>query len=357
MLGILADLSRSSRCRSELKRLIAQAYADLVPVLVRCIRFSGGPFLIDGLYGPPSWGRDLSYEISRPGGESPTVNPAHLGQVLCVILNDQYLVGQAEYAMTMLNTLVSRIDNIASHEFKSMVLPLIKILAHPDVAIEKHCEPREVFPVLAMRAASQFIGKRPAEPQNWSKNAKYDTCCPDCRSLQIFLNDPTKQVAGFSVGKQRRMHLHRILDRYDVKHQTQRSGNPQTLVVTKTRNGWSKGVAAYEEKKTEAAQLVAGLDQEGHLSRVMGEPWQQVYDRFCAEWEIEQEEKRRAATTTAIKETGFGAASTEARRTSRQNMHALLPASANMLQTNRASISDWKAGNKRNALLIDLTFD
>ena len=76
-----------------------------------------------------------------------------------------------------------------------------------------------------------------AEPVSWAMKVPYTPCCRDCQDLASFLSDPSKQVGRFKMGKSRRMHLHRQLDGggVDASHTTERVGNPQTLVVTKTR--------------------------------------------------------------------------------------------------------------------------
>ncbi|MCJ1447498.1 MAG: hypothetical protein MMC23_008009 [Stictis urceolatum] len=60
-------------------------------------------------------------------------------------------------------------------------------------------------------------------------------------SLNRFLRDPTKQVGRFPMGKGRRAHLHQGLNTCTkCRHTTERSGNPQTLVVTKTNDEYTK---------------------------------------------------------------------------------------------------------------------
>ena len=59
------------------------------------------------------------------------------------------------------------------------------------------------------------------------------------------------------MGKARRFHLHRQLDdnSCDATHQTERIGNPQTLIVTKTR----KSYQASQQKRCKELDALARL--------------------------------------------------------------------------------------------------
>ena len=67
-------------------------------------------------------------------------------------------------------------------------------------------------------------------------------CAPSCR-------DPENQVGRFSVRKDRRKHLHRTIDGYelDIDHVTERRGSPYTLVCTKNRDGHRRRLREYAE--------------------------------------------------------------------------------------------------------------
>lgn len=63
------------------------------------------------------------------------------------------------------------------------------------------------------------------------------------------------------MGKQRRQHLHQQLDnlRIDCTHDTERYGNPQTLVVTKTSGAQTEAVRKKLGDKTRQRE---GANQE-----------------------------------------------------------------------------------------------
>lgn len=93
--------------------------------------------------------------------------------------------------------------------------------------------------------------KLPARKKDdWSLDLPGDCHCDLCTTLRGFLSDPEKQKLEWPIAKQRRMHVHREIDRHElpVRHTTRRKGSPFTLVLSKTaslfereakaRRGW-----------------------------------------------------------------------------------------------------------------------
>ena len=74
------------------------------------------------------------------------------------------------------------------------------------------------------------------EPSDWSQDVTLSCRCTDCTELQKFFKHPSQTMARFKVNEKRRKHLERQIksDKFDCMHSTE-SGNPKTLVVTKTR--------------------------------------------------------------------------------------------------------------------------
>lgn len=95
------------------------------------------------------------------------------------------------------------------------------------------------------------------EPKNWSQNITFSCSYADCAQLLKFLRDPKEMQHRFKMGKAKRFHLHRQLDdnSCDATHQTERIGNPQTLVVTKTR----KSYQASQQKRCKELDALARL--------------------------------------------------------------------------------------------------
>lgn len=93
-------------------------------------------------------------------------------------------------------------------------------------------------------ARSEF---HPQPPQDWCQEASLSCDCNDCKELQAFVHSPDKKEYRFRINKERRQHLHRIIDRHglDMTHVTERVGSPQTLVCTKTRRKYELLLVQY----------------------------------------------------------------------------------------------------------------
>jgi hypothetical protein len=128
----------------------------------------------------------------------------------------------------------------------------------------------------ARPAASRLLGHcltelgaataRPIEPpKDWTRDAKLDCDCEDCRALSRFLRDPAQSVARFPIRKDRRQHLHQQIEKHqcDCTHVTERVGSPQTLVCTKTQASYQRRQKQFEVDKRLLAELeeIAGAKQ------------------------------------------------------------------------------------------------
>jgi hypothetical protein len=106
------------------------------------------------------------------------------------------------------------------------------------------------FPIL-WRHCAEFLlarsGVPPTAPSDWAQAVEIDCRCGDCVELKRFATDPNEQVHRFRVAKERRRHLHGIIERQrlDMTHETDRIGSPQTLVCTKTRASYKKRCQQY----------------------------------------------------------------------------------------------------------------
>ncbi|KAJ5475546.1 hypothetical protein N7539_007833 [Penicillium diatomitis] len=104
-----------------------------------------------------------------------------------------------------------------------------------------------------------YIDNYIGEPPTMAGNLKLPTVrcpsdCNDCSALNAFLQDPTRQVGRFPLNKERRQHLHSKLDiaRIDCSHVTERSGIPQTLVVTKGAHKDADAQVAWSQRRSVA---------------------------------------------------------------------------------------------------------
>ena len=111
-------------------------------------------------------------------------------------------------------------------------------------------------------SAAEFLLRRsetpPEPPSGWRLDVEIKCRCADCLSLQAFARDAAALVYRFRVNKQRRSHLHGIIDRHrlDMTHVTERVGSPQTLVCTKDRRTFDRRMKQYREEITAMRRLV-----------------------------------------------------------------------------------------------------
>jgi hypothetical protein len=98
----------------------------------------------------------------------------------------------------------------------------------------------------------------PEQPWDWCLNVELSCSCPDCRELQTFARDPAERVHRFRVRKERRRHLHNIIDRHrlDMTHVTERAGSPQTLVCTKDFRTFDRRMKQYRNEIGAMRKLV-----------------------------------------------------------------------------------------------------
>ncbi|MBW0000927.1 MAG: 2OG-Fe(II) oxygenase [Verrucomicrobia bacterium] len=127
--------------------------------------------------------------------------------------------------------------------------------------------------------AAEFLLARsefpPREPTDWAQPVNLACRCADCRELQAFAEDPVRQVHRLRVRKDRRRHLHRVIDHYklDMTHQTERVGSPQTLVCTKTR--WT-----YEKRRQQYAQDIRHFKTLAAIAEKFPKKHQRLLDRM-----------------------------------------------------------------------------
>jgi hypothetical protein len=90
----------------------------------------------------------------------------------------------------------------------------------------------------------------PQPPSDWHLSVELKCSCPDCRELQSFAHDPVERVHRFRLKKERRQHLHNMIDRHrlDMTHVTERVGSPQTLVCTKDRRTFDRRMKQYHDE-------------------------------------------------------------------------------------------------------------
>ena len=128
----------------------------------------------------------------------------------------------------------------------SFLEDLVKLLTqYEDANLRNQAKP---FIIQMLHTAAEYFARtRPKEPRNWTqdedKDYGHERCsCEPCNALRLFLHSPKEQVGRFSYAQRIRSHLEYELDLQDFKFDTDKSKSPHTLVVTKTRNKYHRGL-------------------------------------------------------------------------------------------------------------------
>ena len=89
----------------------------------------------------------------------------------------------------------------------------------------------------------------PVKPGDWRRPSVLSCECADCSELADFLKEPGERVHRFSVRKERRRHLHEMVDRHkcDVDHVTERRGRPYTLICKKNTASYLRSIGSHQK--------------------------------------------------------------------------------------------------------------
>ena len=112
------------------------------------------------------------------------------------------------------------------------------------------------------RELKRRTARAPQAPADWRRDAELSCKCADCRALGRFLADPNERECRMPLAKERRRHLHGIIEtnRCDVTHVTERRGRPFTLVCTKTTASYERACKTFERDKRNLARVV-GIEE------------------------------------------------------------------------------------------------
>ena len=167
-----------------------------------------------------------------------------------------------------------------------------KIISRPEIfnpvtlavpAIERICAARRQKIALLdapirhlWTSAAEFLLRRsetpPEPPSDWRMDVEIKCRCADCLELKAFARDEAARVHRFRVNKQRRSHLHGIIDRHrlDMTHVTERVGSPQTLVCIKDRRTFARRMKQYRDEIAAMRSLVRLAPKPGPRFRPKG---------------------------------------------------------------------------------------
>lgn len=115
------------------------------------------------------------------------------------------------------------------------------------------------------RQLEKRTARAPQKPTDYRRAAKLSCRCGDCRALSDFLPKPDQKQGRFPLAKERRKHLHRIIDanHCDLTHVTERRGRPFTLVCTKTTASYKAACKIYESDLQNLSRITTLKNQTG----------------------------------------------------------------------------------------------
>ncbi|KAK7756709.1 hypothetical protein SLS62_001150 [Diatrype stigma] len=144
--------------------------------------------------------------------------------------------------------------------FNTLWIPVFQDLIAQVAPTAPHWQ--EAYQCLLAQYLLRFVGR---QPQKHRVAVRQVSCrCGDCLAVNRFLADADRPVGRFPLSKQRRQHVHNHLDRsrIDCTHETERRGNPQTLVVTKTSAQIDKSIDEWSKRRFQAAGQLRAFDQD-----------------------------------------------------------------------------------------------
>jgi len=156
----------------------------------------------------------------------------HLSRPLLGLIEASLLIGDSEQHAEILRTVMA----------PDAGLPLAGLLhllrAAHDGRPRRDVAKRALAPV--HEHCAQALGDLLVGPvrdrDDWSIRVSGQCTCQLCDKLVQFLRAPKQRQLEWPLAKNRRAHVHGIIERYDfpVSHVTRREGSPFTLILTKT---------------------------------------------------------------------------------------------------------------------------
>lgn len=208
------------------------------------------------------------------------------------------LHGQANAMLNVIGHAAGTYDvNYFKHLFLPFLRGMLPVWKEKGIALSNpNC--RGLYQSVLGSYSRRFVGEKPPCPeQDWAR-IRVPCPCRDCQTLNSFITNPTQRVGRFPIGKSRRMHIHQQLDgaKGTYTHITERIGNPQTLVVTKTRTEWESGVSAWETRRAEARDEFKSYGLET-LRELLGDQFQNITGLSNAESGDEAAKRQKVGAT------------------------------------------------------------
>ena len=201
-----------------------------------------------------SYGRTLSYLYQREV-------KSRSKEFVCNVLQIFYLCGEsAEGVLAAIKEQPNR------YPIDSVVVPVLEEVHNRSGSVSHAAALVTLLPycITALEAATV---QQVSNPSTWAMQYSGTCTCTDCKQLKKFVKS-AEGVMRFTANKSRRYHIHQVIDSLsvggDLDHITERVGDPQTLVITKTLN-------SVERKKKKYEENLATLEVLRHI-RDTGEP-------------------------------------------------------------------------------------
>jgi len=107
-------------------------------------------------------------------------------------------------------------------------------------------------------ALERILGGQQRSADDWSIEPPPGCVCELCTELSRFLRDRDRVRHAWPLSKERRRHIHNVIDRHGlpVTHETIRRGSPLTLVLTKQRALFEREVELRARQKALLASLM-----------------------------------------------------------------------------------------------------
>ncbi len=112
------------------------------------------------------------------------------------------------------------------------------------------------------RELQERTAEAPQPPVDYRRADELSCNCLDCQVLSRFLANPVERECRMPLNKERRRHLHQIIDGNccDLTHVTERRGRPFTLVCRKTTASYERACATFKRDKQNLSRLI-GIEQ------------------------------------------------------------------------------------------------
>ncbi|KAF2502794.1 hypothetical protein BU16DRAFT_612396 [Lophium mytilinum] len=218
-----------------------------------------------------------TYEPTNLSGETDDAPPSISAQALHDFLEHCLALSYQNDVQAILSAFSNA--SINPEDYNTLVIPFLSLLTAllPRFSISLgSAHTQEIFRTTLLNYLTHFVGHEPRKPQDWVRPT-VTHWCQDCASLNRFLSNPNMHEGRFSLNEKRRTHLERQLSaiKSHCARNTDHSGIPYTLVVTKTNRGHEELLAAWKQRVKLAETKIKGLG-ELELKEALGESYESI---------------------------------------------------------------------------------